>query len=187
MAAIQLEWLARHLRDEAGDDSPRVRIFVMGENRWRDEDAWPLARARDEPWYLRAGGVLSREPPSEEAPDEYVYDPNDPAPTVGGPTSLPARMMRMNSGPLDGRKVEERADVLVYTSAPLEAPVEVTGPLVLRLFAATTARDTDFVAKLSDVQPAGESLILAEGVLRARFRDGFERPSRRSSRGRCSS
>jgi putative CocE/NonD family hydrolase len=177
LAEVQLEWLARRLRGEAAvDDEPPVRIFVMGENRWRDEDAWPLARARAEAWYLRADGVLAREPPGDEAPDGYVYDPNDPAPTVGGPTSLPARMMRMNSGPLDNRKVEARDDVLVYTSEPLDAPLEVTGPLSLRLFAATTAPDTDFVAKLSDVQPDGASLILAESILRVRFRDGFERP-----------
>jgi putative CocE/NonD family hydrolase len=147
----------------------------MGANRWRDEDDWPLARARPTEWYLRADGTLSGEPPGEEAPDAYVYDPNDPAPTVGGPTSLPPRMMKANAGPLDQRRLEERSDVLVYTSAPLRQPLEVTGPLRATLYAATDAPDTDFVVKLTDVPPDGRSLILAEGILRCRYRDGFER------------
>ena len=155
---------------------PPVRIFVMGENRWRDEQGWPLARAREEPWFLRGGGGLAAEPPGEEAPDEYLYDPRAPAPTVGGPTSLPASFMRTNSGPVDQRKVEDREDVLVYTSEPLERELEVTGPLTVSLHAATSAPDTDFVAKLCDVAPDGFSRIVAEGVLRARFRDGFDRP-----------
>ena len=174
---VQLDFLARHLlgREDSGDKAP-VRIFVMGENRWRDEDDWPLARARPQRWHLRAGGALSPEPPGEEAPDEYVYDPRDPAPTVGGPTSLPGKFLRTNAGPLDQRRIEERPDVLVYGSEPLERPLEVTGPLELVLHAATDAPDTDFVGKLCDVDPDGTSRILAEGVLRARFRDGFGRP-----------
>jgi putative CocE/NonD family hydrolase len=171
----QLRWFAHHLRGEAAAEEPPVRIFVMGENRWRDEDGWPLARAGESPWYLRAGGVLSPAPPGEEEPDEYVYDPADPAPTVGGPTSLPAPMLKTNSGPLDQRRVESRPDVLVYTSDPLERPLEVTGLLTMALYAATSARDTDFVVKLTDVDPDGASTILAEGVLRARFREGFDR------------
>jgi putative CocE/NonD family hydrolase len=173
----QLRFFDHHLRGvpAAADEAP-VRLFVMGENRWRDEEDWPLARAKPTPWYLHAGGALSEQPPGEEAPDEYVYDPSDPAPTIGGPTSLPPRMMKANAGPLDQRRVEVRPDVLVYTSEPLPRPIEVTGALSLILHAATSAPDTDFVAKLSDVWPDGTSRILAEGVLRARFRDGFETP-----------
>jgi putative CocE/NonD family hydrolase len=177
LVALQLRFFERNLRGgPGGDDEPPVQIFVMGENRWHDEEDWPLARAQPTPWYLRAEELLSPEPPGDEDPDTYVYDPDDPAPTVGGPTSLPARMMRANAGPLDQRRLEERADVLVYTSAPLERPLEVTGPLIVTLHAATSAPDTDFVAKLTDVWPDGTSRILAEGVLRARFRAGFERP-----------
>ncbi len=173
----QLRFLARHLRGDGDglDDEPPVRIFVMGANRWREEDDWPLARAVEEPWYLRAGGRLTREPPGDERPDGYDYDPHDPAPTIGGPTSLPARMMKPNSGPLDQRRLLERADVLLYASDPLAEPVEVTGPLVLRLHVATTAPDTDFVVKLADVDPEGAAIVLAEGVLRLRFRQGFHR------------
>jgi putative CocE/NonD family hydrolase len=186
LAGLQLEFLNAHLRQgttPSGAQAP-VRIFVMGENRWRDEREWPLARARPTPWYLHsagdassAGGALSPEVPADEPADEYVYDPRDPAPTIGGPTSLPGRFLRTNSGPMDQRRVEERADVLVYTSAPLEAPLEVTGPLTLVLHAASSAPDTDFVGRLCDVLPDGESRILAEGVLRASFREGFADPA----------
>ena len=182
---VQLGFFSRHLKDDAaGEDVAPVRIFVMGENRWRDEQDWPLARAREERWFLHSrgdaagdGGTLTRDAPGGEPEDRYLYDPEDPAPTVGGPTSLPGRFLKTNSGPLDQRKVEERPDVLVYTSDALDRPLEVTGPLTLVLHAASSARDTDFVAKLSDVAPDGFSRILAEGVLRARFRDSFEHPS----------
>src|SRR5207249_5566524 len=104
-----LRFFDRHLRRRTdGDDDAPVRIFVMGENRWRDEDDWPPARAKPTPWYFRSDGALSEQPPGEEAPDEYVYDPADPAQTIGGPTSLPPRMLKANAGPLDQRKLEER-------------------------------------------------------------------------------
>jgi putative CocE/NonD family hydrolase len=174
---IQLRFFAKHLRGDRNglESEPPVRIFVMGENRWRDEDGWPLARARPEQWFLGADGALSRETPPE-GEDSFTYDPDDPAETIGGPTSLPGRFLRTNSGPLDQRKLEDRQDVLVYSSAPLDRPLEVTGPLKLVLHAATDATDTDFVGKLCDVDPDGFCRILAEGVLRARFRDGFEQP-----------
>lgn len=168
--------------DHKLDPRPPVRLFVMGENRWRDEHEWPLSCAREQRWFFHSegdaaggGGALSRERPGDEPPDAYVYDPADPAPTIGGPTSLPATFMRTNSGPVDQRGVEERPDVLVYSSAQLQRPLEVTGPLTVILYAATSARDTDFVAKLCDVAPDGTSRILAEGVLRARYREGYER------------
>lgn len=175
--ALQLRFFDRYLRGADSDDEPPVRIFVMGANRWQDEDDWPLARAQPTPWYLRDGGVLSPEPPGDESPDGYVYDPADPAPTIGGATSLPPKLMKANAGPLDQRPLEDRADVLVYTSAPLERPLEVIGPLSVTLHAATDARDTDFVVKLTDVCPDGRSLLLAEGVLRARYRESFAEPS----------
>jgi uncharacterized protein len=177
VADLQLRFFERWLRGDANglDDEPPVRIFVMGENRWRDEDAWPLARARESLWYLRAGGRLTPEGPGDEGPDEYVYEPRDPAPSLGGPTSLPAKRMRTNSGPLDQRPLAERPDVLAFWSDVLEQPLEVTGPLSVVLHAATDGPDTDFVVKLVDVSPEGEAMILAEGMLRARFRDGFDR------------
>ncbi len=187
LTRIQLAFLREHLgaqRDEqaALDPSRPVRIFVMGENAWRDEPDWPLQRATAQRWFLhsagdaaRAGGALSAQAPEVEPLDSYVYDPTDPVPTLGGPTSLPGAFMRTNSGPMDQRRVEQRDDVLVYTSAALERAVEVTGPLTVVLYAATSAPDTDFVAKLSDVAPDGLSRILAEGIIRARYREGYER------------
>jgi uncharacterized protein len=183
LAALQIAFFGEQFSGSeraAVPDRP-VRIFVMGANRWREEADWPLQRAQEQRWFLHSdgdagggGGELSPEPPAGEPPDSYVYDPNDPAPTLGGPTSLPAAMMRTNSGPMDQRRLEERPDVLTYSSAPLAEPLEVTGPLTVVLFAATSARDTDFVAKLTDVAPDGVSRILAEGILRARYREGFQ-------------
>jgi len=177
IAGLQLRFFARQLRGDVNGlhEEPPVRIFVMGENRWRDADDWPPTRTVETPWYLRADGRLAREPPADEPPDEFVYDAHEPAPTIGGPTSLPARMMKPNSGPLDQRRLDERSDVLAYTSEPLQEPLEVTGPVALRLYAATSAPDTDFVAKLVDVWPDGTAIVLAEGVLRTRFREGFDR------------
>jgi len=151
----------------------------MGANRWRDEPSWPLARASEQRWFLHAGedgGLLSPLAPADQPPDQYTYDPLEPAPTIGGPTSLPGGFMRTNSGPMDQRPLERRADVLSYSSAVLERPLEVTGPLTLVLYASSSAPDTDFVGKLCDVRPDGFSRILAEGVLRARYRDGFSSP-----------
>jgi uncharacterized protein len=177
LAEDQLRFFSAHLRGEPAEDGAPIRIFVMGANEWRDEQEWPLARARTERWHLRTDGRLSPEPPAaDEPPDEYEYDPRDPAPTVGGPTSLPAKFMRQNAGPLDQAPVEKRSDVLVYSSEPLAEPLEVTGPLRLVLHAATSGPDTDWIAKLCDVDPDDRSRILAEGVLRARYREGFDRP-----------
>jgi hypothetical protein len=201
LMAAQLDFLGEHLFDRASADGASserapaksrepgsaesqapVRIFVMGANRWRDEPDWPLARAVQERWFLHSdgeaattGGLLARAAPADEPPDAYRFDPRDPAPTIGGPTSLPGKFLRTNAGPLDQRPLEGRGDVLVYASEPLPDELEVTGPLSLTLFAATSARDADFVAKLCDVEPDGFSRILAEGVLRARFREGLER------------
>ena len=187
MLAAQLEFLGEQLLERECDhelaaSAAPVRIFVMGANRWRDESDWPLARAVQERWFLhsdgeaaKAGGELSRTAPADEPPDSFTFAPRDPAPTIGGPTSLPGKFMRTNAGPLDQRPLEGRRDVLAYTSEPLADDLEVTGPLSVTLHAATSARNADWVAKLCDVEPDGFSRILAEGVLRASFREGFER------------
>lgn len=180
--AIQCRWFDYFLKGvENGvlDEAP-IRLFVMGENRWRDEDEWPLARTRYTNLYLhsegkanslRGNGRLSFTPPGEEPPDRYLYDPHDPVPTRGGTT------LGLAMGVFDQRKIEERADVLVYTSEELTAPVEITGPIVLKLFAASSAPDTDFTAKLVDVRPDGYAQNLAEGIVRARFRDSLTHPT----------
>ena len=183
----QLNFFDLHLKGEqnAFADDPPVRIFVMGINEWRDENEWPLSRTQYENWYLHSdgaagsdGGSLSPSGPSDEPVDHFLYDPRDPTPTVGGATFLHGLFTGVNSGPRDQRAAEARPDVLTYTSAPLAFDLEVTGPLRATLYAATTAADTDFVMRLCDVHPSGRSAIIAEGILRARFREGTdaERP-----------
>ena len=146
-----------------------IKLFVMGANVWRDEQEWPLARAINTPWYLHANGELSRERPGGEAPDRYDYDPTDPAPTRGGALVMTPEY---RSGPFDQRAIEARPDVLVYTTSPLERDTEVTGPITVHLWAVSSAPDTDFVARLTDVFPDGRSFNLTDGIVRARYR-GF--------------
>jgi putative CocE/NonD family hydrolase len=152
----------------------------MGENRWRDEHEWPLARTRYTPYYLRSGGrantaagdgTLDPRSPGEEPPDHFVYDPDDPVPTRGGNTLILAM------GVADQRPVEARPDVLVYTSAVLMEPLEVTGPVTVTLHAASSAPDTDFTAKLVDVRPDGYAQNLADGIVRARYRQSRSVPT----------
>ena len=159
-------------------DSP-VRIFVMGENVWRREDEWPLARAETVSYYLHSGGranslngdgALSREAPADQPPDVYLYNPLNPVPTVGG--GLCCDPAFMASGAYDQRWVEGRDDVLVYSTPPLADDVEVTGPVSVTLFASTNASDTDFTAKLVDVEPSGYARNLTDGIIRARYRNG---------------
>jgi putative CocE/NonD family hydrolase len=178
---ILLRWYDRHLRDldNGLDGEPPVRIFVMGENRWRHEAEWPLARTDYQDWYFGSGGrantlngdgTLSREEPSGDrtTPDAYVYNPLDPVPTVGG--GLCCNMEWSRAGAFDQRAVEVRPDVLCYTSEPLERPLEVTGPIRVILHASSSAVDTDFTAKLIDVCPCGCVMNLTDGIIRARYR-----------------
>jgi hypothetical protein len=186
LAGLALQYFAEHLKGQPGSlpEDP-VRIFVMGANRWRDEKDWPLPGTRYTPLYLSSqgdaasqGGRLSFDLPGEsQSADHYLYDPRHPVPTLGGPTFLPGLRMGLQAGPIDQRPVESRLDVLKYTSEPLQQPLEATGPLTLVLYASSSAEDTDFVARLCDVDTDGASRLLAEGVLRARFRDGLDRPA----------
>ena len=159
------------------DDRP-VRIFVMGENVWRYEDEWPLARAEETKYYLHSrgqanslngDGALSTEEPGDEAPDVYVYNPLTPVPTVGG--GLCCDPAFQANGAFDQRWVEDRQDVLVYSTPPLADDVEVTGPITVTLYASTNASDTDFTAKLVDVEPSGYARNLTDGIIRARYRN----------------
>ncbi len=181
LPGIHLRWFDRWLKGEENgiDEEPPVLIFVMGVDEWRSEVDWPLPDTNYRPYYLHSGGqantlhgdgTLSTEAPSEEPPDVYLYNPLRPVPTVGGQVILPGGNAM---GPRDQRQVELRDDVLVYSTPVLEQPVEVTGPIELRLFVSSSARDTDFTGKLVDVYPDGRSLILTEGILRARYRNSF--------------
>jgi uncharacterized protein len=154
-------------------DEPPVRIFVMGDNLWRNENEWPLARTQYKKYFFRsgtpahgAGGRLTLEPPGEEEPESYTYDPSDPVPTEGGSILD----MRRGFGPVDQRALEARPDVLVYSTEPLVNEMEVTGPVAVKLYAKSSEIDTDFTAKLVDVWPNGETYVVLDGIVRARYR-----------------
>jgi putative CocE/NonD family hydrolase len=182
---LQLRYFDYWLKDidDGWISEPPVRIFVMGENVWRSEWEWPLARTQWTPFYLRSSGwanslhgdgrLTSHPSMTSEATDQYLYDPNEPVPTWGGPSRLHGVAPK---GPLDQRRVEARADVLVYTSDPLNSDVEVTGPIEAQIWGITTAPDTDFTAKLCDVYPDGRALSLTDGIVRARYRKSLAQP-----------
>jgi putative CocE/NonD family hydrolase len=161
-----------------------VKLFVMGINQWREEEDWPLARAQSTKYFLhstkganslRGDGTLSTASPRTEAADHYVYDPSNPAPTIGGPLCCDSE--HLAPGPRDQRPVEAREDVLIYSTPAFTQDTEVTGPVSLELFGKSSAVDTDFTAKLVDVWPDGFAQNLTEGIIRARYRDSQEKPS----------
>jgi putative CocE/NonD family hydrolase len=178
---IEREWFDRWLKDEKPDseDAP-IRIFVMGVNKWRDEQEWPLARTDWQAFNLSSDGrantatgdgTLALDSASGEPEDHFTYDPEMPVQTLGGnnccsPTIVPW-------GPYDQRPAEGRYDVLCYTTEVLEEDLEVTGPIRLKLFAATDGLDTDWTAMLVDVSPTGYAKNLCDGIIRARYREGF--------------
>jgi uncharacterized protein len=174
--APSVAWFDRHLLGAAGLPAAPVRIYTMGTHRWRDEQEWPPARARPTPCYLHSGGkantsagdgALTWDPPaSRETPDTFVYDPRDPVPTAGG------AMLGFNAGIERQDAVESRADVLVYTTGPLDEDLEVTGPVELVLHVSTSAPNTDFTGKLVDVYPDGSAYNVSDGILRRRYEPG---------------
>jgi putative CocE/NonD family hydrolase len=147
---------------------PTVSYYLMGANEWRTAEHWPVPEATTMAWHLGTGGVLSPTAPQEASqPDRFTYDPEDPTPTVGG--SIVSYVYP--PGSVDVHDVQQRPDVLVYTSEPLTEDLDVVGPLRMILYASSSARDTDFVARLSDVFPDGRAIQLQSGILRARHRD----------------
>ena len=175
-----LDYWLRGIDDGFTDEAP-ARIYVMGEDVWRSEEEWPLARAVETEYFLSSGGnanssagdgALATEPGAGERPDVYLYDPFHPVPSVGG--QLCCYPAKFCPGVFDQRAVEARPDVLVYVTPPLARDIEVTGPVRLHLWAATTAADTDFTAKLVDVYPDGQARNLTDGIIRARYRQGTD-------------
>ena len=180
---VQAKWFDHWLKGEKTgvEEWPPFRIFVMGRNRWRDEEAWPLQRTQYTPFYfhgdgsansLEGDGSLSTATPGQEPADRYVYDPDDPVPTLGG-----CNLGKCPVGPHDQTKAERREDVLVYTSDELTSELEVTGPVKVVLYAASSATDTDWTAKLVDVHPDGRPFNLCDGIIRARYRDSADEPT----------
>lgn len=171
--APSIPWFDQHLLGHSEDNVPPVRLYVMGIDRWRDEDEWPLARTQYTPYFLHSGGNansvkgdggLTRDPPREsEPPDRYTYDPNNPVPTIG------SAMLGIRAGIGRQNSLEQRNDVLVYTTQPLIEALEVTGPVQLVLHLTTTARSTDFTAKFVDVHPDGSAYNVCDGILRRQY------------------
>jgi uncharacterized protein len=181
LSRVQLRWYDHWLKDMSNGvaTEPPIKLFVMGENYWRYEREWPLARTVYTKYYLQSGGranslngdgaLSTSAPKSNQSPkDSFTYDPASPVPTLGGNNCCWSDIVAM--GPFDQRPAERRDDVLVYTSAELTEPVEVTGPITLKLFASSSAPDTDFTAKLVDVHPNGFAQNIQDGIIRARYR-----------------
>ncbi len=170
---VLARWYAA-VRDDELESWPRVIYYLMGANEWRAADSWPVAEAAPARFYLGPGGTLTSHEPQQPAdPDTYSYDPADPTPTLGG--SIVSYVYPPGSVDVSG--VQDRPDVLTYTTAPLEADLDVAGPLRMVLYASSSAVDTDFVARLSDVFPDGRAIQLQSGALRARYRDLAGEPS----------
>ncbi|MDQ6653328.1 MAG: CocE/NonD family hydrolase [Acidobacteriota bacterium] len=182
------DWLLKGETNGVEKEKP-VKVFVMGKNEWREEDDWPLARAKNTKYYLHSAGatngiapsglgqagsgLLSTVAPAEEKTDQYVYDPSDAAPTIGGPLCCGA--LPTGIGPEDQRPAEARGDVLVYTTPAFAKDIEVTGPVSLDLYVSSSAVDTDFTGMLVDVWPNGFAQNLTSGILRLRYRNSQEK------------
>jgi putative CocE/NonD family hydrolase len=175
------DYLFKSVKNDFDSEQP-VKIFVMGANEWRSENEWPIARAVSTKYFLhssgkanslRGDGTLSSSAPRSETPDQYVYDPANPVPTIGGPLCCDSQ--HLPPGPRDQRATEARNDVLVYSTPALASDLEVSGPISLELYAKSSAVDTDFTAKLVDVWPNGFAQNLTEGIIRARYRDSQEK------------
>ena len=181
---VQLRWYDYWLKGISGvENEPPVALYVMGRNEWRQENEYPLARTEYKKMYFhgsgkansnRGDGALSWDAPAgNSTPDHYSYDPDNPVPTLGGNNCCGTPTL---AGPRDQRPIEIRNDILVYTSDFLDRDVEATGPVKVVISASSDAVDTDFVAKLVDVFPDGHAYNVAEGILRARYRESLSRP-----------
>jgi hypothetical protein len=167
--------------DNGFDRTPKVMIFVIGDNDWRHEQDWPIARAQQTKYYFHSStgahtfnqsGTLDLTPPSDEPTDTYAYDPEDPV-SRSNEIDLWSYAKYLK----DRRPIEQREDVLIFTSPPLLKEMEITGPISVTLYAASSARDTDFTATLVDVFPDGYAQTIQDGIIRARYRESYNNPT----------
>ncbi|NVI86969.1 CocE/NonD family hydrolase [Actinomadura sp. BRA 177] len=160
--ADSVAWFRAHLLDDPSDlrEQP-VRLYITGADEWREFPDWPVPGMREERWHLHPAGALSPDAPPESDPDTYRYDPNHPTPFLGGPT-----LLGETRPSTDQKRLERRRDVLAYTSAVLDEDVEIIGPVTADLHIRSDRDHTDFVVRLCDVTPDGESLNLCEGMRR---------------------
>lgn len=169
-------WHDFHLKgiDHGYSKIPPVQIFYMGINQWRAEENWPVPGTTYKNLYLAPGGKLTAETPNGDSTASYRYDPENPVPTTGGNNCCGTPTV---AGPVDQALLDPRPDILRYTSDPLTEPLTVAGPVKMKLHAATDGKDTDWFVKLIDVYPNGKAYPMAEGILRARFREGLNKVS----------
>jgi putative CocE/NonD family hydrolase len=174
------DWALKGVQNDFATGAP-VRIFVMGKNEWRDEQEFPLSRTRYTRFYLSAAqgansvagdGRLRPQTPQSERVETFEYDPMNPVPTIGGRLCCGEEIP---PGPFDQRPIENRPDVLVFSTPPLERDLEVTGFLRLELYAASSAVDTDFTAILADVDPGGYARFITDGIVRTRYRSSTDK------------
>ena len=182
---LELRWYDYWLKgiQNGIDKEPPIKIFVMGAEKWRNENEWPLARTQFTKFYLQSGGkanslkgdgkLSASRPTKASPPDRFVYDPEKPVYTLGGQISTHSEIR----GPRDRRSAQERDDVLVYTSEPLPDSMEVTGPVEVKLYAASSAVNTDFTATLTDLYPDGKAVHICEGIRGVTFRESLESPT----------
>ncbi len=162
---------------------PKVTYFVMGSNTWKTSDTWPPQGAQPMTFYLSSDGqansifgdgALTLEPAAADKPDAFTYDPTNPVLSYGGNVCCTGNAVA--GGAFDQRKMEARADILVYTSEPFKEGVEVSGPITPTLYVSSDAKDTDFTVKAIDVYPDGRAYNLDESIQRMRYRDGYDKP-----------
>jgi uncharacterized protein len=183
--ALTYGWFDHFLKGEDSgllDTMPKVRYYTMGSNVWQTSDSWPPSGAQPMTFYLSSGGkantlngdgVLTTRPPARDRPDVFSYDPSNPVPSLGGNVCCQADAL--SGGAMDQRPIEERPDVLVYTSEPLTEGLEVSGPIDFTVYVSSDRRDTDITVKLLDVYPDGRAYNLDETIQRLRYRDGYEK------------
>jgi ankyrin repeat protein len=176
LMSVRIRWFDYWLKGKQNgvDKEAPVKIFIMGDNQWRDEQDWPLQRSKNKTLYLTSGGHantpsgdgrLIDEKPASPSLDNYLYDPTDPVPSLSP-----------DNGPRDQRPLSKRQDILVYQSEPLTERVEVTGNPTVELYASSSAPDTDWFVRLIDVFPDGLPRDVSFGMVRGRYRDGFDKP-----------
>lgn len=171
---VTLMWFDHYLKgiDNGVERGPPIDLFIMGDNTWRKENEWPLARTRFTKFYLHSNRKLDTTPPRTEWADTYTYDPGDPTPFL-----VDGRELELNSNEDYARVHAARKDMLLYETDALTGDTEITGPVSASIGAATDARDTDWSVMLFDVHPDGQVRRLVDGVMRARFRTGFKTPA----------
>ena len=172
----ELRFFDRHLKgeDNALASEPPVKIFYMGANKWKHEQDWPIPGTKYTPWYLQGNGRIgAAQPAGGRESTTYTYDPNDPVPTTGGNNCCGTPTA---AGPMDQRKIDGRTDIVRFLSEPFKEAMAIAGPVKMQLHASTDGTDTDWMVKLVDVYPDGGAYPMAEGMLRARFRKGLNKP-----------